>query len=155
MLQLIRQRFQFNIISVLSDQCPFQQIVADMRIFGQEWAVEVSGDHIFVDYALIAGLPGISKTEEYFAERCMISDIGAPAMVFKTYHRCVKQRAVQYNIADQPFRFPFCIDIQDFQPFDGLFFRFIIVSKKLVAAADSEYNAVVFYIFFKIMFNCF
>ena len=111
--------------------------------------MEVGGDDVFIDHTFIAGLSGISQSVVDLSEGGMVSDIGAPAVVFKAHHRSVEQGAVEHDIANQTLRLPLGGDIQDGEPLDGLLLRFVIFAEKLVAPADSEDNAVVFYIALK------
>ena len=89
----------------------FQQIIAYMRIFRKQRTVQICCDDILVNHALLSGFPGVSKTEYDFPERCVVSDIGAAAVILKADDRSVKQRTVQYDIPDQTFRLPFGFDI--------------------------------------------
>ena len=73
--------------------------------------MQICCDDILVDYALLTGLPGVSKTEYDFSERRVVSDIGAASMILKADDRGVEQRTVQYDITDQTFRFPFGFDV--------------------------------------------
>ena len=91
--------------------------------------MQVSCYDIFIDNPFITGFPGVSKTIKYFSERCMISDVSASAVVFKSNDRSVKQRAVKNNIPDQPLRFPFCRDVENLKSFNQFFVSFIIFSK--------------------------
>ena len=113
--------------------------------------MQVRGDHIFVYHALVPGFPGIAKPVKHLAERGMVPDIGPPAMVLESYHRLLEKRAVEHDISDQPLRLPLCRDIQDPQPFDGLFVRPVIFSQELITPADCQHNAAVLYICLKIL----
>ena len=75
--------------------------------------MQVGCDYILVDYAFVTGFSGISQSEEYFSKGSVLPDIGAASMVFKSYNRGIKQRAVQDNVADETLWFPFGRDIQN------------------------------------------
>ena len=117
--------------------------------------MEIGGDHVFVDYAFVTGFPGISQSEEYFSKGSVLPDIGAASMVFKSYNRGIKQRAVQDNVADETLWFPFGRDIENPQSFDHFFIGLIILAKELISAADGKDHTVVFYIVFEIFLDFF
>ena len=122
-LQLVRKRLQRHALPIFALQRALQEIVAHLRVFRQQRSVQVRGDHIFVYHAFIPGFSGIAKPVKHLSKRGMVPDIGPPAVVLESHHRLLEKRAVQHNISDQALRLPLRRDIQDPQPFDGLFIR--------------------------------
>lgn len=100
MFQLVCQWVQCKIFPVFSFQCLSEQIIADVRVLGEEGAVKVSPYYIFVNDSFVTGFAGVAQTIEDFAEGCVFSYVGAAAMVFKSYNRGVEEWAVQDDVAD-------------------------------------------------------
>ena len=105
--------------------------------------MQVSGNHVFVHHALVAGFARVSQSEKDLAERGVVADVGAPAMVFEADDGDVKKRAVQDDVADEPFWLPFGGDVEDAESLDGSFVGLVIVAEQLVASAHRQHHAAV------------
>ena len=117
--------------------------------------MKIRTDYIFVDHTLIAGFSGISRTVQHFSKRLVVIDIRAPSMILKADHRKIKQLTLNHNVVNET---PFSllrVKIYKMQSLNRSLFRFIIISKKLIAAADGNDNPVVLHILFKIFLDRF
>lgn len=63
--------------------------------------MEIGADDIFVGYSFIAGFSGISQAEKNFPKGGVISDIGSPTVIFKSYNRIEEERIFKDNILYQ------------------------------------------------------
>ena len=101
MFQGVRQCCQPDISAVFPGQSLLKEIITYFRIFRKKGAVEIGADDIFVGYSFIAGFSGISQAEKNFPKGGVISDIGSPTVIFKSYNRIEDERIFKDNILYQ------------------------------------------------------
>ena len=87
MFQAVGKGLEVGVLSVFFLQRPLQEVVANGRIFWQQRAVEIGGDHVFVENAFVSGFFRVSIPVEDSAQGAMIADIGPASVVFKARNR--------------------------------------------------------------------
>ena len=124
-----------------------------MRIFWKQRTMKISANYIFVQYTLLSILSIVAMSIHHFSKRFIAANVGATSMVFKSNNRKGEIGVFQNNIVNETGGALFCIQIYQRQTLKSIFFGLIIMSKKLIASANSQNASSIFYIVSEIFSN--